>query len=641
MSDSPILVRAVTETPILGRLSLKSEPAGKVRVFAILDGFTQSALKPLHDWIFSILKTIPSDATFDQEGQTSRFAVEHRSKDIFSFDLSAATDLIPFELTRLIMEEPLGRITPQWASLLVDRDFLTPEGKKIRYTRGQPIGALSSWAALALTHHWLVQESARRVGVFPFLDYLVLGDDISIAGKVVADSYLEVCKDYGVPINNKGITSFASPERDSLVNFANQIIVGEINYSPIQIREEVAVSSLSARAESLARLIRKGVIDYNSPKFLSTTFRHSVVSSRQIEIGRKSFSQGLLPVGFSEILTMLLLPGPSKGWIKTGDSPLTYVYTRLLAGLDIVGGWNYYSSHPDKLVEKTLIRGKVLPALLELAQEIWAPLEAVIIDQSSFINHIRGKEEFNWRESVLQSLKSDSGRVGARHASYALALDTVEAYFASLMPKDPTKPFAGTKMGELIDIHHTLINFLRDDKEMINYGELIVLFYGFLKALDEVSPRPQFHTSRGTVDRTSSMILESYPSLLDDPSNKELFFNYEGTSYRDGESDYDPIRAFNYGPELHLLPHHREFASEKLNSGGLDILDVNQACRVQEGLLPSETFSVPWITSPAGLPRMDVLTETILQKRRLFETPRSIRLVRKLLRNPAITKLFA
>lgn len=36
----------------LGRLALKEEGAGKVRVFAIADALTQSVLGPLHRWVF-------------------------------------------------------------------------------------------------------------------------------------------------------------------------------------------------------------------------------------------------------------------------------------------------------------------------------------------------------------------------------------------------------------------------------------------------------------------------------------------------------------------------------------------------------------------------------------------------------------
>jgi len=42
----------IRENLCLGRLALKEEGAGKVRVFAIADVVTQSVLEPLHKWIF-------------------------------------------------------------------------------------------------------------------------------------------------------------------------------------------------------------------------------------------------------------------------------------------------------------------------------------------------------------------------------------------------------------------------------------------------------------------------------------------------------------------------------------------------------------------------------------------------------------
>lgn len=50
----------------LGRLALKEEAAGKIRVFAMVDAFTQWALYPLHRAILSTLKTWTQDGTFDQ-----------------------------------------------------------------------------------------------------------------------------------------------------------------------------------------------------------------------------------------------------------------------------------------------------------------------------------------------------------------------------------------------------------------------------------------------------------------------------------------------------------------------------------------------------------------------------------------------
>lgn len=55
-----------------------------------------------------------------------------------------------------------------WRSILVDRLYHFPkneyneEPKDLRYEVGQPMGALSSWAMLAVTHHLIVQLAYRR-----------------------------------------------------------------------------------------------------------------------------------------------------------------------------------------------------------------------------------------------------------------------------------------------------------------------------------------------------------------------------------------------------------------------------------------------------------------------------------------------
>jgi hypothetical protein len=64
------------------------------------------------------------------------------------------------------------------------------------------MGALSSWAMLALTHHLLVQYSATLVGrKCWYSNYELLGDDINIFDEDVANSYLSVMDRIGVSIN--------------------------------------------------------------------------------------------------------------------------------------------------------------------------------------------------------------------------------------------------------------------------------------------------------------------------------------------------------------------------------------------------------------------------------------------------------
>jgi hypothetical protein len=70
------------------------------------------------------------------------------------------------------------------------------------------MGAYSSWAMLALTHHVLVRVAAQRCGVQHFKDYIVLGDDIVIQNDKVASEYLFLMKCLGVKINlSKSIIS--------------------------------------------------------------------------------------------------------------------------------------------------------------------------------------------------------------------------------------------------------------------------------------------------------------------------------------------------------------------------------------------------------------------------------------------------
>lgn len=54
---------AVGAQPML-RLASKIEPAGKVRVFTILDSLSQRMLEPLHEWFCDGM--IPQDGTFEQ-----------------------------------------------------------------------------------------------------------------------------------------------------------------------------------------------------------------------------------------------------------------------------------------------------------------------------------------------------------------------------------------------------------------------------------------------------------------------------------------------------------------------------------------------------------------------------------------------
>lgn len=263
----PLIKGAGTQkafTPTLGKLSLKAEPAGKVRVFAMVDCWTQWLLKPLHLTIFNhILPGISQDGTLDQLKPVHAL-LKRDPSSLFSLDLSAATDRLPIWLQAAIVEAFAGKeYAHNWVQFLTARDYvltLTDKNKdvpvryKLRYAVGQPMGAYSSWAMLALTHHLIVQFCAYSVGVVPagtwFRDYAILGDDIVIGNAKVAKRYIEVLATLGVGVGlHKSLISAAG----TALEFAKRTFVKGVDVSPIPLTEWIAAMGGPACAVEFIR----------------------------------------------------------------------------------------------------------------------------------------------------------------------------------------------------------------------------------------------------------------------------------------------------------------------------------------------------------------------------------------------------
>jgi len=237
----------------LGSLGFRQEAAGKLRVFAMVDPFTQWLLYPLHKMIFCILRSIPMDGTFNQLKPIYRL-LNMKCNGLYSLDLSAATDRLPVLLqaeilNRLFLPYCKGLFGTYWSYLLVGRSYWykLPFSKKsgnVKYSVGQPMGALSSWAMLALTHHFLVQVAAWRSGAYSnyklFSKYALLGDDLVLGDRRVAAQYLVLLQELGVSVGlAKSIISKNKYSKG--VEFAKKtllVIRGKIhNVSPIPFKE--------------------------------------------------------------------------------------------------------------------------------------------------------------------------------------------------------------------------------------------------------------------------------------------------------------------------------------------------------------------------------------------------------------------
>jgi hypothetical protein len=184
------------------RISIVKSPECKSRIIAIFDYWSQTVLRPLHDWAFAQLRKFDSDRTFNQDSIDPRFD----AGPFFSFDLKSATDRFPVSLQERILAIYINEERASaWRSIMTDRDFLKHDRSgTVRYAVGQPMGAFSSWGIFSLTHHILVQYAASLSGkTGQFRDYLLLGDDIVIYDEEVASNYESILHGLGVEIQSE------------------------------------------------------------------------------------------------------------------------------------------------------------------------------------------------------------------------------------------------------------------------------------------------------------------------------------------------------------------------------------------------------------------------------------------------------
>jgi len=87
------------------KLSIVNDPEGKSRVIAILDYYSQLALKCLNNEIFKKLKSnFSQDRTFTQDPVIKA----PQGNQYHSLDLSSATDRFPIELQSQILSEMIS-----------------------------------------------------------------------------------------------------------------------------------------------------------------------------------------------------------------------------------------------------------------------------------------------------------------------------------------------------------------------------------------------------------------------------------------------------------------------------------------------------------------------------------------------------
>jgi len=225
----PILSKVL---PVNGRslrkLSWFPDKEMKVRVVAIGDYWSQCALKPLHHYLFRLLRKIPQDCTFNQAAFTDKV----KGWEVFySIDLTAATDRFPISVIYDVLNGhlPVSYLNA-WKHIMVGLPF-DFQDRKISYSVGNPMGFYSSWASFAVAHHYVIYYCCKELNI-PWKEakYCILGDDVLLGDTSLKDKYVEVITQLGV-----NFSPLKTHESTKLFEFAKRLFLNGTEISPFPI----------------------------------------------------------------------------------------------------------------------------------------------------------------------------------------------------------------------------------------------------------------------------------------------------------------------------------------------------------------------------------------------------------------------
>lgn len=242
----PVFESPLTGILGVGKVGLIQEPGYKLRAVFNPHHLHQLALEPLKRALLYVLgtKLRGYDFTHNQEAAFPKIQGWLKSgRTVHSVDLSDATNNFPLEVTMHALSGQ-SRLRPYLdlfhhisrSGWLVKDPFLsgsfgTQDVKKskdptiglrrMRMSRGQPMGLGPSFMAFALSHHWLVQRIRENIGSKDS-DYCILGDDIVIAGDDLYESYMQELGNLHCPVSKQKCLNSTI-----MAEFAGKVILAE------------------------------------------------------------------------------------------------------------------------------------------------------------------------------------------------------------------------------------------------------------------------------------------------------------------------------------------------------------------------------------------------------------------------------
>jgi len=237
---SNVLGSPVTEDKtFVRRIASFGDSEGKTRLIALVDYFSQTALKPLHTRVMGVLRCIPQDQTFNQ-GEGLKELTFDPQRTYHSFDLVAFTDRFAIKIcAELLSKMYTMSYARSWLDVMCGYGFayMPPKGELtdlvfLHYSVGNPMGAYSSWPVTTLSHHFIVYVACRELRIgWSTAEYKLLGDDIIIWNSKLAIKYSELIELIGVDIQMQ-----KSHVGNSLFEFAKRIFIPTGEISPFSIK---------------------------------------------------------------------------------------------------------------------------------------------------------------------------------------------------------------------------------------------------------------------------------------------------------------------------------------------------------------------------------------------------------------------
>lgn len=235
---------------VCGEIHASQEGGAKLRMYASPYTAIQCVMAPVHDWFVAYLKQLPMNCTWDQLRGALNAQARLREGFVFSLDLSTATCRFPLSV-QTEMARRLGM--PEEAIVAIEAvsrgkwkvgsEIRGPKSSVpsfIAWVVGQPLGMRFSMSMFSLAHNLLIAGISAELGFNPWDSFNVLGDDVVIYHREVAEVYSQLVQACGIPISwNKSHSS------DLVAEFAGATITRDLVVRPGQFREVTPKNVLS------------------------------------------------------------------------------------------------------------------------------------------------------------------------------------------------------------------------------------------------------------------------------------------------------------------------------------------------------------------------------------------------------------